>query len=214
MLSTCALHLARASSSALPCAPVLGAVAARYVLQRPAWATRMASGLASGLSGLSIMRRNVAALAAEQQADHSDNDDPQLQQQQPPLQQQQQVLLESGGGCAGCDALTAPLPSALLAAVGSRPHHHHHASEDEVTPIPAVSGRIHSVESFSAVDGPGVRMVVFEQVRLRVRACVSLEVADLAQGGCRGQSCRTAHTYTHTHNVGYTLLPCARSAAA
>lgn len=31
--------------------------------------------------------------------------------------------------------------------------------------IPAVKGRIHSIDTFSAVDGPGLRMVVFEQVR-------------------------------------------------
>lgn len=38
------------------------------------------------------------------------------------------------------------------------------ASDAEPTPIPEQAGRIHSVDSFSAVDGPGVRMVVFEQV--------------------------------------------------
>jgi hypothetical protein len=36
---------------------------------------------------------------------------------------------------------------------------------EKVAPIPAVAGRIHSVDTFSAVDGPGLRMVVFEQVR-------------------------------------------------
>jgi hypothetical protein len=35
---------------------------------------------------------------------------------------------------------------------------------EKVAPIPAVAGRIHSVDTFSAVDGPGLRMVVFEQV--------------------------------------------------
>jgi hypothetical protein len=36
---------------------------------------------------------------------------------------------------------------------------------EKPAPIPAVPGRIHSVDTFSAVDGPGLRMVVFEQVR-------------------------------------------------
>lgn len=42
----------------------------------------------------------------------------------------------------------------------------HPASDVAVkpAPVPAVSGRIHSVDTFSAVDGPGLRMVVFEQV--------------------------------------------------
>jgi hypothetical protein len=42
---------------------------------------------------------------------------------------------------------------------------------EKPAPIPAVQGRIHSVDTFSAVDGPGLRMVVFEQVR-RERAAV------------------------------------------
>jgi len=42
-----------------------------------------------------------------------------------------------------------------------------YAQQDEpsVADIPEAAGRIHSVDSFSAVDGPGVRMVVFEQVK-------------------------------------------------
>lgn len=44
---------------------------------------------------------------------------------------------------------------------------------EKPAPIPAVQGRIHSVDTFSAVDGPGLRMVVFEQVRRR-RAAMGL----------------------------------------
>lgn len=48
-----------------------------------------------------------------------------------------------------------------------------YAQQDEpsVADIPKAAGRIHSVDSFSAVDGPGVRMVVFEQVSTRSRSC-------------------------------------------
>jgi hypothetical protein len=35
---------------------------------------------------------------------------------------------------------------------------------DRTSDLPEEAGRVHSVDSFSAVDGPGVRMVVFEQV--------------------------------------------------
>jgi hypothetical protein len=38
--------------------------------------------------------------------------------------------------------------------------------EQEIFNVPEEAGRIHSIDSFSAVDGPGVRMVVFEQVML------------------------------------------------
>lgn len=38
---------------------------------------------------------------------------------------------------------------------------------EKPAPIPVAQGRIHSVDTFSAVDGPGLRMVVFEQVRRR-----------------------------------------------
>lgn len=38
------------------------------------------------------------------------------------------------------------------------------AEREHFSQIPEEAGRIHSVDSFSAVDGPGVRLVVFEQV--------------------------------------------------
>jgi len=46
------------------------------------------------------------------------------------------------------------------------PVYSHPASHlvEKPAPVPAVKGRIHSVDTFSAVDGPGLRMVVFEQV--------------------------------------------------
>lgn len=45
------------------------------------------------------------------------------------------------------------------------PVYSHPASHlvEKPAPVPAVKGRIHSVDTFSAVDGPGLRMVVFEQ---------------------------------------------------
>lgn len=43
-------------------------------------------------------------------------------------------------------------------------HAVHAGGVQQPAPIPAVPGRIHSIDTFSAVDGPGLRMVVFEQV--------------------------------------------------
>jgi hypothetical protein len=44
------------------------------------------------------------------------------------------------------------------------------AEREHWSQIPEEAGRIHSVDSFSAVDGPGVRLVVFEQVNTSITA--------------------------------------------
>jgi hypothetical protein len=53
-----------------------------------------------------------------------------------------------------------PAPAARPAAAPGRQR-----AADPAPDVPEVFGRIHSTESFSAVDGPGVRFVVFTQAR-------------------------------------------------
>ncbi len=54
------------------------------------------------------------------------------------------------------------------------------AGLEQPAPIPAVQGRIHSIDTFSAVDGPGLRMVVFEQVRCYAHAGTCRYIIDKA----------------------------------
>lgn len=61
---------------------------------------------------------------------------------------------------------------------------------EKPAPIPVASGRIHSVDTFSAVDGPGLRMVVFEQVRLQAAPCPGHAVASCSRPiRCVGKVC-------------------------
>lgn len=104
------------------------------------------------------------------------------------------------------------------------PVYSHPASHlvEKPAPVPAVKGRIHSVDTFSAVDGPGLRMVVFEQVGAATLSlqCLALRPRHLYASDrilsqvfltmlcpCRAVPCGvpSAATPTHGHPVGVSL---------